>query len=349
MANNFFSKFPTVDYNMDGRGSLLTLTNIVRNVDVNDLYANNSTYYTYHTIQDGERPDIVSYRIYGNPNYYWTFFILNNELRSGLNFAWPLSSNQLERMLESEYDPYSAITFLPVKGAINGLANSGVIHLTYFWEAYLPYLRIVSSNKTEWARILRYDNDRMQLLVHTIERVDGSGPPITIDNFLSSNYFMLNWSNPFNEVDDATNWAECERLKVEFIDRMVEIYYEFDSTAKPDVSLYDELGSQAAIDAAIMDYKSDYVFNKQYWPAPRAFIWESYRNAASEYYVETEMGNTSVSVYDTLMNDNVIIPKYISYYEKESILNSRKVKIRVIRPDRIADFVNSYFSVLNGQ
>jgi hypothetical protein len=315
---------------------------------VNDLYANNSTFYTYHDIHDGERPDTVSYRIYGNPNYYWTFFILNNELRAGLNGAWPLSINQLERMLEAEYDPYSAITFMPMSGLIDGVANSGLVQLIYLWEAYLPYLRLTNPGKTEWASILKYDNALLQLIIHNITKVDGSGAPNTIDPFLASAYFTIDWANPFDELTEEDSWAACEALKIEFITKMIDVYSEFDSSANPDPTLYDELGSQEAIDAAIAEYKSDYVFSKHYVPASAAFIWDSYRNAASEYYVEGEFGNVSLSAYDVVIDPNIIVPTYITYFERESIINSRKEKIRVIRPDRITDFVNSYFAVLNG-
>ena len=123
MANNFFSRFPTVQYNMDGGGSFSTLVDISKNVDVNDVFANSSAYYTYYDIRDGERPDTASYNLYGNSDYHWTFFILNNELRGGLSHAWPLSNNQLDRMMEREYDPYSVISFSPENGvSINAIA-----------------------------------------------------------------------------------------------------------------------------------------------------------------------------------------------------------------------------------
>ena len=79
MAQNFFSRFPKIAYDIVGDGSFLSLTNIVNNVNINSLYTNESTYYTFYEIIDGERPDTVSYKLYGNPSYHWTFFIINND------------------------------------------------------------------------------------------------------------------------------------------------------------------------------------------------------------------------------------------------------------------------------
>lgn len=357
MANNFFSRFPQVEYNMDGRGSFLELTNFVKNVDVDELRSNDSTYYTYHDIQDGERPDTVSYRLYGNPNYYWTFFIINNDLRSGLNSAWPMSLNQLERMMAAEYDPFSVITFMPLSGAINGIANSGLAQLIHLWEAYLPYLRITDESKSTHAKILKYDNSLLQLVVYDIENSDGSGAPNTIDPFLNSDHYLLSWVNPYDpnslDLSEVTAWEKCDSDRLQFITNTISVYADFDSSAVIDPSYYSDLNTQGEIDAAVAKYYSDYVFGKQYFPAKkyspaRNFAWNFYRDAPSEYYVETEFGNRSVSAYDVITDPNIIAPKYITFFEKEFVNNSRKEKIRVIRPDRITDFVNTYFRVLNG-
>jgi hypothetical protein len=358
MATNFFAKFPTIDYNMDGRGSLLELTNIVKNVDVNDVYANNATYYTYHEIQDGERPDTVSYRLYDNPNYYWTFFIINNDLRAGINNAWPISSNQLERMMVDEYDPHSAITFKPQNTTdINGLNKSGLVQLIHLWEDYIPYLRLVSQNKAIHAKILKYDNALLQLVVNTIENVDGSGVPPTNKTFLESSYFTLSWVNPFDEITEADSWNACDAARVDFIDKTIAVYAEFDESAIIDPSRFSTAGSQAEINAAIAKEESDYAFGKQYVPMQqydfvekkmRNMAWDSYRKAPAEYYEDTDQGPVTVSAYDVITNPDIVTPKYISYHAKESIINERKTKIRVIRRDRIADFISEYFKILNG-
>lgn len=347
MANNFFSRFPTVDYDMDGQGSLLTLTDFTANVDVNDFFANHSAYYTYYDILDGERPDTISYKLYENPNYYWTFFILNNDLRGGLSSAWPLSSNQFESMMTREYDDYSVISFLPQNGSdINGIDISGLFPLTYLDEAYLPYLRLTNESKSEWATILKYDSALLQIVISNIEKSDGTGLPNSITPYLSNSHYKLVWANPFEE--DTDEYTENEVLKKEYVDKMISVYSEIDESAIIDESTLDSLPTQAEIDAAIIAFNNAYVFGKQFTPAPSVYRWASYRNAAAEYYTEDSEGNVySASAFDVLSDPNVITPKYISNFEKEDALNSKKEKIRVIRKDRIVDFINTYFTTLN--
>jgi hypothetical protein len=370
MATNFFSRFPKIDYNMDGQGSFLTLTNIVKNVDVNDFYSNGSTYYTYYTIEDGERPDTVSYKLYGTPNYYWTLFILNNDLRDGLNGAWPLSNQQMERMLEREYEPYSVITFLPSDDVLrNGTGQSGLMNLVYLWDAYLPYLRLVNSSSTERAKILKYSGLLLQLIVHSIENMDGS-PASSRDSFIKlSPTYTLSWVNPFDseslDADEVARWAECDRLRLEFIDRTIEVYKEFDEFADAYAILGRNDGLEGLtteqIATAVSDYNRNYVFTKKYVPTKTGvrsssgvisgsmYRWSSYRDAASEYYETVDEENRTMSAYDIVLNSNVIEANYISFFEKEEAINARKTQIRAIRPDKIVDFVNAYFNTLNAR
>lgn len=346
MANNFFSKFPTVQYNIDGKGTFLTLTNIAKSVDVNDAVANQSTYYTYYDIADGDRPDTVSFKLYGTPNYHWTLFILNNTLREGLNSAWPLSSNQFEEMLAREYDPYSVITFRPAYDGFNGLGANGLMHLLYGKPEFLPYLRLRNTVSGLSAKILKYDNSLMQLVIHDITRLDEVSYPASIDDFFGATTYKIAWVNPY-EVD-TDEWVSVESLRETFVTTMFDLYAEFDPAAIIDPTRYEGLPNADAIASAVLIDKTSYVLGKEYIPGPRTMQWASYRNAAVEYYsVDADEIQTSISAYDILQNINVVVPTYYTNFEKEQILNDSKTQIKVIRKEVITDFINAYFSLLN--
>lgn len=55
------------------------------------------------TVLDGERPDQLSFRLYGTTAYYWTFFVINDHLRRGEFFQWPLSGAALSRQKTDLY------------------------------------------------------------------------------------------------------------------------------------------------------------------------------------------------------------------------------------------------------
>lgn len=99
---SFFKQFPTISYDFDRNGILQNVVNIYRSVRPLQLFADNFSTYTYYDVKNGERPDVVSQRLYGTTNYYWTFFILNEYLHDGLA-AWPMSQEKLQTYMANEY------------------------------------------------------------------------------------------------------------------------------------------------------------------------------------------------------------------------------------------------------
>ena len=68
-----------------------------------------------HTIQEGFRPDQVSIQLYGTSLYYWTFFLLNDNIRQQ---GWPLTRYELSEYMSKAF-PNTTLTVrdenLPIK------------------------------------------------------------------------------------------------------------------------------------------------------------------------------------------------------------------------------------------
>ena len=98
----FFRQFPKTSYDFFNRGVNYKVTDIFRYVNVDYSFLDDVSTYSYYRIQNGERPDIVSQRLYGTPDYYWTFFIINDHLKEGIG-NWPLPPELFEDYMNSEY------------------------------------------------------------------------------------------------------------------------------------------------------------------------------------------------------------------------------------------------------
>ena len=83
----FFNKYPTVNYKFGTQSEINQFTNLSVYADVIDQVKDDATAYQFYIVQDGERPDIVSHKLYGSEIYGWTFFILNDHIRDR---GWPL-------------------------------------------------------------------------------------------------------------------------------------------------------------------------------------------------------------------------------------------------------------------
>lgn len=117
---SFFKQFPTIDYDLNKDGQINKQVNIFRSVRPIQSFVDNPSLYRYYDIKNGERPDIVSQRLYGTPEFYWTFFVVNEFLHDGLK-VWPLSQEALAKYIETEYEGYAIVTYPRVS---DGLANS---------------------------------------------------------------------------------------------------------------------------------------------------------------------------------------------------------------------------------
>ena len=382
MAVNYFNKFPKVLFDVNNDGSFSVQVDITKTVDINTIDEDKITYYTFHEIQDGERPDNLSYNLYGTSQYYWTFFVVNDSLKAGLNNAWPLNSHAFEEMIINEYDDYSAITFnpilhesldnnsqLPKNIAVQMNSDFSVVPLipknnllisVDDQDQYLPYLRLVPSTIDQGgvqptARILKYDSSTCQLVIYDIKNS-------TRENFINQTIFKLIWVNPYPYDETAqTQSAEYianEALKARYVAEAASYFEPIDQFYYPgriadnfsdSVPLYD-IGEEER-----------YVFDKKYLKVlnnnSNVYSWELYRYATARYTLtqtvtingESMTNVIPVSLYDVLKSNPVLEGTVgtISFYEQEDQLNSNKRNIKVIRPDAIRNFSKTYFDLLN--
>jgi hypothetical protein len=386
MAVNYFNKFPKVLFDVDNDGSFSVQVDITKTVDINTIDEDKITYYTFHEIQDGERPDNLSYNLYGTAQYYWTFFIVNDSLKAGLNNAWPLNSYAFEAMMINEYDDYSAITFDPILH--ESLDNNGQLSLDIAnrmqsdfsfvplipknnlltpiddQDQYLPYLRLVPSinqgDVQPTAKILKYDSSTGQLVIYDIKNS-------TRENFINQTIFKLIWVNPYSYDETAqiqsAEYIANEALKSRYVAAAIAYFEPIDQFYYPGRLADNNPGSEPR-------YKNEpnqpppeerYVFDKKYLKVANTnsnvYSWPLYRNATAQYTLTqtVDIGGESittilpVSLYDILKSDPVLNGTVgrISFYEKEEQSNSSKRNIKVIRPDAIRNFSKNYFDLLN--
>ena len=77
------------------------MVDLFRSVRPLPSFLDNFSGYSLYNIKNGERPDLVSGRLYGTSMYYWTFFLLNDNLKTK---GWPLSSKSLDQYVKNKYN-----------------------------------------------------------------------------------------------------------------------------------------------------------------------------------------------------------------------------------------------------
>jgi hypothetical protein len=104
--STFFQNFPKVFYNFGNEKEPVVFQNLNRYSELIDQYREEIGTYIEYEIRDGERPDTLSYRLYGNAEYGWTFFLMNPVLRE---CGWPMSLKDVyEKAATTYYKDYTA-------------------------------------------------------------------------------------------------------------------------------------------------------------------------------------------------------------------------------------------------
>ena len=106
MAKYFNTNFPTVAYSFGDNESPVLFNNLSAYVDIVDQIKDNVAFYNKYTIQAGDRPDTLSFKLYDTVDYYWTFFLMNDHLRIS---GWPIPNYDILETAKSKY-PYRMVT-----------------------------------------------------------------------------------------------------------------------------------------------------------------------------------------------------------------------------------------------
>ena len=107
---NYFSNFPNLEYTIeaDHAGNLthLEIKDYFHLLRVReDIFAEDTLYTNYYVV-NGERPDQVSYKNYGDERYYWLVLQVN-DIVDYYN-QWPLSSVEFEKFVVNKYGSFDA-------------------------------------------------------------------------------------------------------------------------------------------------------------------------------------------------------------------------------------------------
>jgi len=104
----YFSLVPNIEYDEKpisypfSESDFVVAKNFFRRYKISEDVLSYAVYFKEYSIKDGERPDTIADRAYGNPFFDWVILLTNNLVNS--QYDWPLSNAELSKVLESEYE-----------------------------------------------------------------------------------------------------------------------------------------------------------------------------------------------------------------------------------------------------
>ena len=119
----FFNIVPNIEYDEKpisypfSESDFVVAKNFFRRYKLNDDVFQYAVFFKKYTIKDGERPETLAEKIYGNQFYDWVILLTNNMVNA--QYDWPRTNYEIYKMVEEEFDdPYSEISHYEIKETI---------------------------------------------------------------------------------------------------------------------------------------------------------------------------------------------------------------------------------------
>ncbi len=370
----FFRQFPEATYDILNNGALIRITDIFRNVTSRQLNIPTSAFATYRII-NGARPDVVSQIIYGDPDYYWTFFIINDDLKIG-HPGWPMTDTGLESFLSDEYDRYSVIQMFDNDEHMYELGG----------EKFSTTVATDSGKDLDFSSNLQYVVDLQSGASRKVMKYDPSMQQIWLYNSGSSDTFIdtLKQSGSFRFSTQSSHPFTLATVSSD--GNLYDKFYparseQSNRIASPGILPYISAGRNAIHHYAFVPAEGDYIElgyddNDGKFQGIKGTALEILQPTSDSYgSIKLQIGNgkvqyhyfkdgeftlTAQDVHKVLILNpvpgstdskfkisptNRIIP--VTYMEWEYSQNERKSNIRVVNSTQIRAFAKQYRDLLN--
>ena len=98
---SYFERFPLYAYDLEDTQNQTLITDILRRVNLKGNVAANTLVFDQYNVQDGEQPDIVARKYYGDSELHWIIVTVNNITS---RYDWPLDQVALSDFVNDKYD-----------------------------------------------------------------------------------------------------------------------------------------------------------------------------------------------------------------------------------------------------
>ena len=103
----YFSKFPKLLYDLNNDGNYKLVPDIFRRIKVRSKIKDNISLYDKYDVAEGETPETVAFKVYGDTNYFWVVCLMNNIVNR--YYDWPLDEYVFQEYVKDKYTQPDAV------------------------------------------------------------------------------------------------------------------------------------------------------------------------------------------------------------------------------------------------
>ena len=188
----FFENFPKVNYDIDKTNKFSEIPNILLRYRFRDfpIYRDKTLVFYEHNVEEGQRPDIIAAKYYGNATLSWIILLTNDILDP--YYDWPLDYQDFKNYMREKYRYAGS---LEGKGGIEW-SQSNIHH--YEW-VYQP-------------QSVQFDNSIIEKKFYIVDEA-------TYNSKLPSERRSVSYYTYEQELND--NKRKIKILKKEFVPRIL--------------------------------------------------------------------------------------------------------------------------------
>jgi len=98
----YFDMFPNIYYSAKGDGKFTIMKDILSRVKLIANVKENILGFDYYDVKDGETPEMIAHKYYGDINLHWTILVANDIV--DYYEDWPMSVQRFEEFVKEKYD-----------------------------------------------------------------------------------------------------------------------------------------------------------------------------------------------------------------------------------------------------
>ena len=102
----YFANFPLTIYDSVGDGNYKIVTHLLKRVAVRSKVKTSTAVYDTYDVKEGESPEIIAHKLYGDPELHWVILLLNDI--TDRYHQWPQNQNQFLAYLKDKYSNVDA-------------------------------------------------------------------------------------------------------------------------------------------------------------------------------------------------------------------------------------------------
>ena len=98
---SYFSRFPSMIYDMTNSGNYKLLPDILRRVKARTAVRQGRLLFDSYDVKNGEKPEDIAFKFYGDAELHWVVLMTNNV--TDRFYQWPMTQPQFEAFLADKY------------------------------------------------------------------------------------------------------------------------------------------------------------------------------------------------------------------------------------------------------